>query len=134
MVCVHCRANTRVVNSRLKKNLNAVWRRRLCPSCSAVFTTEESVKYALSWVVRDKQGKIKPFSRDKLFISLYTACAHRNEATSDAGGLTETVIGNILREVKDARLTNEQIRNACLIALNRFDKAAFTYYHSYHKD
>jgi transcriptional repressor NrdR len=133
MVCVQCGAETRVVNSRLKKRLNVIWRRRVCNSCGAIFTTEENTDYALAWVVKDARGKMKPFSRDKLFLSLYKACGHRKTAITDAGAIADTVMATLVNNhLVNARLDTDQIRNACLIALNRFDKAAFSSYKAFH--
>ena len=131
MVCIYCGNSTKVVNSRLKKRLNLVWRRRSCLKCKSTFTTLESNAYALSWIVRDKSSAITPFSRDKLFLSLYRSCEHLNSPIEVAGSITDTVIVSLLSK-GESIIQNYEIKNACLVALNRLDKAAYSHYQAFH--
>jgi transcriptional repressor NrdR len=133
MVCVHCGSNTRVTNSRHQKRLNQIWRRRLCKTCGAVFTTEETASYNRSWVVLSPSGALIPFSRDKLLLSLHRSLQHRPEALSDASALADTVIKKLLTIVNDGRLETQRIRTTVQVALNRFDQAASTHYAAFHK-
>jgi transcriptional repressor NrdR len=132
MVCIHCGAKTQVLNSRLQRRNNQVWRRRQCSSCGAIFTTEESALYSASWRIQDSNGTLKPFSRDKLLVSLYMSCGHRPTALSDAAGLTDTVIRRLLDQVVDGLLSKKVITEVSLVALNRFDKSAGTHYLANH--
>lgn len=132
MVCVYCGGDTRVVNSRMKKRENQVWRRRRCGSCHAVFSTEEAPRLAQAWRVRST-GHLEPFSRDKLFLSLYRSCEHRRTALGDAKGLTETVISRLAAYVRDGTVRNSDITGVTQVALNRFDKAASVHYAARHK-
>jgi len=132
MVCLECGAKTAVINSRLQKRSNSVWRRRQCRKCQAIFTTQELPLYELAWTVKDKKGHIKPFSRDKLLISLSKSCAHRSSALTDAASLTDTVIKRLIQEVKQSNLTSQQIKQIALVTLNRFDTPAATHYQAYH--
>lgn len=132
MVCVHCGYNTRVVNTREQKRSNQVWRRRHCEHCKAVFTTEEAVVYQGSWMVHDPADVVQPFSRDKLFLSLYESCQHRSTALSDAAGLTDTVIKKIGSQIKDGMISKRSLVQTALVALNRFDKAASVHYQAFH--
>jgi transcriptional repressor NrdR len=133
MVCIHCGGKTQVINSRPRKRNNQVWRRRECLACQAVFSTEESVQYGGSWTVRASPGGLEPFSRDKLFLSLYRSCGHRPTALSDAAGLTDTVIRRLLPRLEGGILTNRAIVQTAQVALNRFDRAASTHYQAFHK-
>ncbi len=133
MVCVKCGKKTAVVNSRLQKKLNTVWRRRFCNKCQLIFTTEEAIKYDLVILVKDKSNKYLPFSRDKLFLSIYKSCSHRRSAIEDSNALTNTVIARLLQE--QATLTvilSKDIKQACLVTLNRFDKSVANIYQAYH--
>lgn len=134
MVCVYCGGQTEVVNSRLKRKDNQVWRRRHCVGCGATFSTQESVQYELVWLVQRGHGsRPEPFSRDKLFMSLYKSCEHRETALQDAQALTDTVIGKLSAHVTNGTLTSRDIAQVAQVALNRFDKAASVYYQSFHK-
>src|SRR5579884_2953373 len=124
MVCIHCGSPTQVTNSRLQKRANQVWRRRQCLQCRAVFTTEEAADLLGAWAVKGPSGKLSPFSRDKLYISLYKSCEHRKKAVEDASFLCDTVISKLSLLVKTGTLDTKQIQQTALVALNRFDKAA----------
>jgi transcriptional repressor NrdR len=132
MVCVLCGKKTSVVNSRLQRKTNQVWRRRQCLSCKAVFSTQETVQHELAWLVSDK-GRFEPFSRDKLFLSLYKSCEHRKTALSDAKGLTDTVIGKLQPHLEGSTLKAGDIAAVAQVALNRFDKAASVHYQAFYK-
>ena len=132
MVCVHCGADTQVINSRHQKRLNQVWRRRKCKQCGAIFSTEESASYDGVWAVKSSSGTLQPFSRDKLLLSLYMSCKHRKNALRDAGALTDTVIKKLLGSHSGA-IDKKLIVSTCQVALNRFDKSASTHYAAFHR-
>lgn len=132
MVCVQCGSQTRVVNSRWQKRANQVWRRRQCQDCGAVFTSEESAAYGASWAVKSPSGALKPFSRDKLLLSLHRSLQHRKTALEDAGGLADTVIGRLSGAVTDGTIESRAIISASQVALNRFDKSASVHYAAFH--
>lgn len=131
MVCVHCGGKTKVVNSRPQQKSNQVWRRRHCIKCGAVFSTVESVQHELAWLVRHGK-RLEPFSRDKLLLSLYKSCEHRQTALNDARGLTETTINKLRGRVTNGSLESSDIALVAQVALNRFDKAASTHYRAFH--
>jgi transcriptional regulator NrdR family protein len=133
MVCIYCGKQTEVINTRLQKRRNSIWRRRHCRACNAVFTSIEQVAYDLSLGFEDRTSRIVPFARDRLFISLYEACGHRQHASSDATDLTDTVI----RKLLDNTVHNGIVKRADLIrlasdTLRTFDAAAHTHYTAYH--
>jgi transcriptional repressor NrdR len=133
MVCLHCGAKTHIANSRSQKKTNQVWRRRQCLNCAAVFTTEETADYSGAWRVEAGSGHVEAFERDKLFLSLYKACGHRKTALSDASGLTDTIIAKLLAAAPGGVINRTQISQISQVALNRFDKAASSYYAARHR-
>ncbi len=120
-----------MINSRLQKKANQVWRRRRCLSCGNIFSSLEEVNWGQAARFNHK-GHLESFSRDKLFISLYEACRHRKTAISDAVGLTDTVLAKLWPRITAASLTREQVIGAATEVLKRFDKAAATAYQAYH--
>jgi transcriptional repressor NrdR len=132
MVCIYCSGKTQVLNSRHQKRSNQVWRRRHCLECKSTFTTLESAEYTLAWQVRGRNRQLEPFSRDKLFLSIWNSLQHRKTALTDASGLTDTVIKKLLGEVEAATLDAGTIQRTALVALTRFDKAAATHYQAFH--
>jgi transcriptional repressor NrdR len=132
MVCIHCASTTRVINSRLQKRNNHVWRRRQCLTCKLVFSTEEIAQYENIWLVMDTSGSYSPFSSNKLRMSLYRSCQHRQTALSDVAALTETIIQKLQPKFKDGRINNKTITQVSQVALNRFDRAASVHYEANH--
>ncbi len=130
---MYCGAETRVINSRPQKRHNHIWRRRQCSDCTAIFTTSEIPDLAKSLVV--VRGKTMcPFSRDKLYLSLYDSLKHRKTATSDATGLTDTIISHMYPLVLSGSISSTDIVEIALQVLRHFDKAAATYYQAYHPE
>ncbi len=132
MVCIYCTGETRVTNSRLQKRTNQVWRRRACLNCKAIFSTLESPDLQRSVSVRNKNGHLQPFSRDKLLLSLYSACGHRKDATDAASALTGTVISRLLPKIQNATIDRDIIVLEASQILKRFDKPASVAYLAYH--
>lgn len=132
MVCLQCGSNTQVFNSRLQKKRNQVWRRRKCATCGTAFTTIEVPEYSGSVAVRDKEGRLAPFSRDKLLFSLHASLQHRVTAISDATALTDTVISRLLAQAQRSIVEDTSIINTAYIVLARFDKAASVHYQAFH--
>ncbi len=132
MVCLYCGNKTIVTNSRAQRHLNQIWRRRKCTACSSVVTTIEAANMGTSHLVRNETGELKPFSRDKLFISILNSLQHRRNPLEDAVGLTYTITRKLLDEATKGVITKTIIAHASLVALNRFDKAASVHYQAIH--
>jgi len=132
MVCIYCGKDTQVINSRLQRRSNQIWRRRKCLNCKSVFTSQEAVDLPKSLSFRTSQNALQPFSRDILFISIFEACKHRKHAIVDASGLTDTVLGRLRPYMTDAVIDSAQVIKTTLAVLKRFDKAASVFYAAYH--
>ena len=132
MVCIYCGAPTQVVNSRLQKRANHIWRRRKCIACGAVFTSEEHAALHSSLMVETSTKKLVPFSRDHLFASIHDSCRHRPTAISDATALTQTIIAELTRAQAGGIVNIRDISGTAHTVLQRFDAAAATMYAAYH--
>ena len=134
MVCIYCRADTRVTNSRLQKRQNSTWRRRQCSKCRAIFTTIEHAEYENALVIKNHASHIVPFSRDTLFVSIFDSCRHRDSPVRDAGALTDTILAKMMLGLRPGGMIerNDLIAVAAE-TLRQFDTAAYTYYQAYHK-
>jgi transcriptional regulator NrdR family protein len=133
MVCIYCGSDTKVTNSRPQKRSNQIWRRRECLQCHAVFTTGEVAQYDSAWRVKDANGNLQAFSRDKLFLSLHHVCQHRTTSLADAAGLTDTVIKKLAPHASDGIINRLNIIQAVQVSLNRFDQVASLQYQALHK-
>ena len=135
MVCIYCGAETSVVNSRPQKRLNKVWRRRNCSSCRAIFTSIESPALTESLMIADNSSKhtLRPFLRDKLLMSIYSSCRHRQESISDATALTDTVLSHLPAISQEAVVNRLELIKTVESVLKRFDTAAAVHYSAFHK-
>jgi transcriptional repressor NrdR len=131
MVCIYCSGELAVSNSRPQKSRNQTWRRRPCKACGAVFTSTEAIDLQQALSV-SKNGRLQPFDRDQLFISLYESLRHRVTAAHDARALTDTVVGHIIKNGADGAIDSRTIQRQVLNTLRRFDHAAATYYEAFH--
>jgi len=132
MVCIYCGGNTRVTNSRSSKKNPGIWRRRHCDNCNAIFTTSESPDLSVSISVIKREGSLETFSIDDLYVSIFKSLSHRREALNDARHLTNTITTNLLAECINGAIKIDALKIVCLDTLNKFDKAAATYYSAYY--
>jgi transcriptional regulator NrdR family protein len=126
MVCLLCDSNTNTTNSRYTPTNASRWRRHTCPRCSGVFTTRETIDFDNSYQIR-RDKKLEVFCRDKLFVSILDAVAHRPNKYTDARALTETILANVAKQkrlIVDIR-TLVEIAGSVLI---KFDRAAYARY------
>ncbi len=135
MVCIYCKSGTEVTNSRAKALTPSVWRRRMCKSCVAQFTTTELPVYEKSLSVSSvAHKKSRPFSRDKLFLSLYKSLGHRQDALNSSTALTGTVIGHLISSrPHDGLINPHTISKLAYETLKRYDTLAASSYKAYHQ-
>lgn len=88
--------------------------------------------YDAAWTVQSQNKSLRPFSRDKLLLSLYKSCQHRPDALEDASQLADTVIKKLAASIENGRLWTTSISQVVLVTLSRFDKAASTHYQAFH--
>lgn len=86
-----------------------------------------------SLVVRYNTHKQVPFSRDRLFISLYESCKHRADAVSVAHELTSTVVGQLMQKIIDGSISRNTIVAITTKTLERFEPTAATIYRAFHR-
>ncbi len=130
MVCYYCKSETSVINSRLQKKSNNVWRRRKCLSCGQYFTTIESADLSQIILVEDSSTNLEPFRRDKLFLSLITCLDHTKNPFDSAKSLTDTIISKILLSKADTKISTDYIKYLTIPVIARFDKLAADKYAS----
>jgi transcriptional regulator NrdR family protein len=97
-----------------------------------VFTSIETSDLTSALRV-ENDGILTPFSRDRLFVSIYESCRHRPTAVRDAGNLTAQVIHDLIDHQAQAGLLQRvQIVTATQRVLQTFDAAAAAVYTAYH--
>lgn len=124
MKCPFCaHLNTKVLESRIVEEGDALRRRRECIKCGRRFTTFEKVRDTVLWVIK-KSGKRDPFDREKVKRGILRAIEKRPVSLE----LVEDMVNDIEREL--LRVGNEEvpsrvIGNAVLKRLKKVDKVAW---------
>jgi len=131
MVCLYCRSETRVTNSRSQKRSNQVWRRRQCQACRALFTTHEAIDLSSALSV-SQNGLPKPFLTDMLFTEVLLALQDRKDCYRAAREITSTVIAKLFKSPNKPLLQPEQISRTTADVLKRFNRRAYLRYISEH--
>lgn len=127
MVCIYCVGETKVVNSRLQRRNNQVWRRRECIACQSVFTTHEAVELesALSVI---KNGRNEPFLGDLLLKELMMALQHRKDVYTASREVLGTIVRKLLSLPQKPVFKPIDIASATSDVLKRFDHRAYLKY------
>lgn len=78
------------------------------------------------------EGKIAPFDRDILFISIYSCLKHRKQPIKDASELTNTIITKLTNS-QQAVFSRADIIHIIDATLKQFDSVAQIQYNAFHK-
>ncbi len=127
MKCPFCRHDTtEVYNSRPTKAAGQIWRRRRCTNCHEAFTTYEAVDLGFISVLK-RSGAFQPYSRAKLYLSIYGACSSLKSPQATVDAVTDTVEAKLL-DLRLAQLPAAQIAAIVLTTLKHFHTSAFVRY------
>ena len=123
MHCPACRADeTKVVDSRLAEEGNAVRRRRQCLVCAYRFTTFERVDEVPLVVVKG-DGRTEPFDRRKIVAGMVAATKGRGIDTGVLDNIAETIEDSV--RLQGSEVTTAQIGLAVLDRLRTIDEVAY---------
>ena len=132
MHCPACRADeTKVVDSRLAEEGNAVRRRRQCLVCAYRFTTFERVDEVPLVVVKG-DGRTEPFDRAKIVAGIVAATKGRGIDTGVLDNVAETIEDSV--RLQGSEVTTAQIGLAVLDRLRTIDEVAYLRFASVYKN
>lgn len=131
MVCIYCKSQTSIINSRPQIRSNQVWRRRKCLKCQAIFTTIEATDYALALRVGSETVS-KPFLTDLVYTEVLLALSHRKNAYIDAREITGTIIKKLISSSPNLIFSARQISKTIAEVLKKFDQLAWHRYAAEH--
>jgi transcriptional repressor NrdR len=132
VLCPACRVDdTKVVDSRVAEDGNAIRRRRECLSCAQRFTTFERVDHAPLTVVKSHGGS-EPFDRGKLIGGLVAATKGRNVSDEQLRSLVSAVEESL--RLLGSTVNSASIGIAVLEQLRRVDDVAYLRFASVYKD
>ncbi|MDC0456722.1 transcriptional regulator NrdR [Alphaproteobacteria bacterium] len=133
MRCPFCsEEDTQVKDSRASEDGSSIRRRRLCTNCGSRFTTFERIQLR-DLVVIKRNGKKKPFDRDKLSKSLLMALRKR-QTDDDA---IERSINGIVRQLEsrgENDIPSKLIGECVMNALAQIDNVAYIRYASVYRN
>ena len=132
MKCPYCGfVESRVIDSRMSKEMDAIRRRRECLKCAKRFTTAEMVEGGLPLVVK-KDGRREVFDRTKILNGLKKACEKRPVGITDL----EKTISRIeyeLTERGEKEVTSTEIGRVVMDELRTLDEVAYVRFASVYR-
>lgn len=133
MKCVNCLyPKTQVVNSRARKDGLSVWRRRKCPRCAHVTTSEETTSISGIYTVSSADGTGK-FETVKLVLSIYEALRAANTDGDAALPLAQTVQEHVVDAFRPAApLRSQDIAELVYPVIKRYSALAGSIYAARH--
>lgn len=124
MKCPFCLGDeTQVLESRGVNEGGAIRRRRECTKCEKRFTTYETVRGSVLWVVK-KDGRREPFDREKIKRGVLRAIEKRPVPLTTVDRVIDQVEREMLRKEKE-EVTSVIIGKAVLRRLKKIDQVAW---------
>ena len=124
MKCPFCQhADTKVTDSRVTDDGNAIRRRRECLSCHRRFTTYELVEEAPLMVIK-RDGHREMFDGDKLLRGLMRACEKREVSVEQI----KELVSSVERELRNRlvqEISSEELGEVVLAKLSDLDPVAY---------
>jgi transcriptional repressor NrdR len=132
MKCPFCGyMESKVVDSRLSKEMDTIRRRRECLKCAKRFSTAEMLEEGLPLVIK-KDGRREAFERAKILGGLKRACEKRPIGVTDL----EKVVSRIehdLSERADKEVTSTEIGQMAMDELKKLDQVAYVRFASVYR-
>ncbi len=133
MKCPFCSfPETRVTNSRLFGDGDAIRRRRQCVSCQRRFTTYERVEKMMLLVVK-KDGRREPFDRQKIIAGILRACEKRPVSLTTIEEMVNQIEAGLL-ERGEQEVETQEIGEAVMRALHDVDQVAYVRFASVYRE
>jgi len=130
--CPFCACmDTRVVDSRLSKEGNAIRRRRECSECDKRFTTYERIEETLPLVIK-KDGRREPFERNKIIGGMQRACEKRPVSIAAIEKMVDQLELE-LQESTEREIPASYIGEKVMYALHDLDEVAYVRFASVYR-
>jgi len=130
--CPFCGAlDSRVIDSRLSKDGNAVRRRRECADCQRRYTTYERVESTIPLVVK-KDGRREQFDRDKLKSGILKACQKRPVGIDEIERFLDELQGRI-QELGEREIESGWLGEQVMTYLHGLDDVAYVRFASVYR-
>ncbi|MEQ9452862.1 MAG: transcriptional regulator NrdR [Pseudomonadales bacterium] len=133
MHCPFCSADdTKVIDSRLVAEGDAVRRRRECQTCGERFTTFETAELVMPRIIK-RDGTREPFDEEKLKFGL-TKALEKRPVSVDQIEAALNHIKHRLRETGERELPSLSVGEEVMAALRNLDPVAYVRFASVYRD
>ena len=133
MHCPFCaQDDTKVIDSRLVADGDAVRRRRECQACGERFTTFETAELVMPRIIK-RDGTRVPFDEEKLKFGL-TKALEKRSVSVDQVEAALTHIKHRLRETGEREIPSMQVGEEVMEALKSLDPVAYVRFASVYRD
>jgi transcriptional repressor NrdR len=132
MKCPYCgHIESKVLDSRISKEMDTIRRRRECLKCAKRFTTAERLEEGLPLVVK-KDGRREQFDRDKIMAGLKKACEKRPVSVTNIEKIVSRIEYNLL-EKGEKEITASEIGAMVMDELRKLDEIAYVRFASVYR-
>ena len=132
MKCPYCGyGESKVIDSRTSKEMDAIRRRRECLLCGKRFNTAEMLEEGLPLVVK-KDGRRETFDRAKILGGLRKACEKRPVSISDLEKAAQRIESD-LTERGEKEVTSTEIGMIVMDELKKLDEVAYVRFASVYR-
>ncbi len=133
MHCPFCSADdTKVIDSRLVAEGDAVRRRRECQACGERFTTFETAELVMPRLIK-RDGSREPFDEEKLRFGL-TKALEKRPVSMDQIESALNHIKHRLRSTGERELPSLQVGEEVMAELKQLDGVAYVRFASVYRD
>lgn len=133
MHCPFCSADdTKVIDSRLVAEGDAVRRRRECQTCGERYTTFETAELVMPRIIK-RDGTREPFDEEKLKFGL-TKALEKRPVSVDLIEAALTHIKHRLRETGERELPSLRVGEEVMVELRNLDPVAYVRFASVYRD
>ncbi|MBA4418384.1 MAG: transcriptional regulator NrdR [Syntrophus sp. (in: bacteria)] len=132
MKCPYCgHGESKVLDSRMSKEMDTIRRRRECLKCAKRFTTAERLEEGLPLVVK-KDGRREQFDREKILVGLKKACEKRPVSITNLEKVLSRIEYNLL-EKGEREITASEIGEQVMDELRKLDEIAYVRFASVYR-
>lgn len=132
MKCPHCdHLESKVLDSRLSKEMDTIRRRRECLKCSKRFSTAERLEEGLPLVIK-KDDRREVFDRMKILNGLKKACEKRPISITNLEKIVSRIEYNLL-EKGDHEISASEIGEMVMEELRKLDEVAYVRFASVYR-
>jgi transcriptional repressor NrdR len=132
MKCPYCgHLESKVLDSRVSKELDSIKRKRECLKCGKRFVTSERVEEGLPLVVK-KDGRREAFDRTKILNGLKKACEKRPVSLASLERIVSRIEYNLL-ERGEREISAKDIGEMVMDELKKLDDIAYVRFASVYR-